>query len=91
MDPGMIRPFPNRLRMHRKLRRFKQCEVATMLGLKSATPLSQWENGYKYPSTQHLIDLSNLYRTYPNELYGECFQESIQRIRAAEKKLFNLE
>lgn len=83
--------FPNRLRMHRKLWRLKQREVAAILGLHSTTPLSQWEKGCKLPSAQHLIDLSNLYRTYPNELYGECFQESLKRIRAAEKKLFNQE
>ncbi len=91
MEPGIIRPFPNRLRLHRKLWRLKQCEVAKLLGLANANPISQWEKGYKFPSTQHLIDLSNLYRTYPNELYGECFQESLQRIRAAEKALFNQE
>ena len=70
MEPGMIRPFPNRLRMHLKLWRFKQREVAELLGLANANPISKWERGYKLPSTQHLIDLSNLYRTYPNKLYG---------------------
>ena len=55
--------------------RYKQKQVAKILGLNTRIPLSEWEKGRKLPSAKHLLQLSVVYRTYPNELYYEYMQE----------------
>ena len=69
------RLIPNRLKMHRKRSELSQKQVVKKLGLYSSAALSDWEHGKVLPSTINLIKLSILYRTYPNELYHEFFQE----------------
>lgn len=79
-------PITNRLKMFRKLRGYKQKEVAALLGLYDALPLRLWEQGKMLPNSQNLIKLSILYRTYPNELYAEYCMELK---RALDVKEFN--
>jgi transcriptional regulator with XRE-family HTH domain len=81
------RHIPNRLRMHRKLMRYKQKQVAALLGLHPAQ-LSQWENGVKLPSTINLIKLSIIYRTLPNDLYFEYYQDLKEQLKDKEWELF---
>jgi len=81
------RNFPNRLRMHRKLVRYKQKQVAALLGL-NAAQLSKWENGVQMPNSINLIKLSIIYRTLPTELYFEYFQEIRDQLKAKEWELF---
>lgn len=81
------RHIPNRLRMHRKLMRYSQKQVASLLDLHPAQ-LSQWENGVKLPNTINLIKLSIIYRTLPTELYFEYFQELKEHIKNREWELF---
>jgi transcriptional regulator with XRE-family HTH domain len=81
------RHIPNRLRMHRKLMRYSQKQVAHLLGLHPAQ-LSQWENGLKLPNTLNLIKLSIIYRALPTELYFEYFQEIREHIKNKEWELF---
>ena len=81
------RHIPNRLQMHRKLMRYKQKQVAAILGLHPAQ-LSQWENGLKLPSAINLIKLSIIYRTLPNDLYFEYYQELKEQIKDKEWELF---
>ena len=81
------RHIPNRLRMHRKLMRYKQKQVAALLGLHPAQ-LSQWENGVKLPSTLNLIKLSIIYRTLPNDLYFEYYQDLKEQLKDKEWELF---
>ncbi|MGZ3814080.1 MAG: helix-turn-helix domain-containing protein [Mucilaginibacter sp.] len=82
------RPIPNRLKMHRKQMRYKQHHVAALLGLQSAVPLSLWEKGTTLPNTHNLIKLSLIYRTYPNELYSELFNNLREELREKELELF---
>jgi transcriptional regulator with XRE-family HTH domain len=82
------RPIPNRLKMHRKLMRYKQHQVATLLGLQATTTLSLWEKGAMMPSTNNLIKLSLIYRTYPNELYSELFKNLREELKEKELELF---
>jgi transcriptional regulator with XRE-family HTH domain len=77
-------PITNRLKMFRKLRGYKQKEVAALLGLYNAMPIRQWEQGKQLPNTQNLIKLSILYRTYPNELYTEYCHELRQALNEKE-------
>ncbi len=88
MEPGN-RPIPNRLQMHRKQMRYTFKQVACLLDLQSAAPLSQWEKGITLPSMINLIKLSLIYRTYPNELYPEYFHQHRILLREKEQELFN--
>lgn len=81
------RHIPNRLRMHRKLMRYKQKQVAALLQIHPAQ-LSQWENGVKLPSTINLIKLSIIYRTLPNDLYFEYYQELKEHLKNQELEMF---
>jgi transcriptional regulator with XRE-family HTH domain len=81
------RPIPNRLQMHRKLLRYNQSHVAGLLGLKSPVMLSTWEQGGAMPTAINLIKLSLIYRTYPNELYSELFQELKEELNTKEREL----
>ena len=83
------RPIPNRLQMHRKLMGFTMTQVALLLELHNTAPLSEWERGTKLPSAINLINLSIIYRTYPNELYPEFFYAQYKILRKREGDLFN--
>jgi transcriptional regulator with XRE-family HTH domain len=82
------RLIPNRLTLHRRLRGYRQKEVAALLGLHSALPLRQWEKGRSLPNMPNLVRLSVLYRTYPNELYPDFFREVKAILDAREFRLF---
>jgi len=87
MEQG-ARPIPNRLTMFRRMQGYKQKEVAKLLGLQSAWALRQWEQGNSLPNATNLIKLSILYRTYPNELYPEYFNEIKVMLQALEYHFF---
>ena len=85
------RIFPNTLRLHRKMMGYSQRQVASLLGLHDAAPVSLWEKGAILPSTVNLIQLSLLYRTYPNELYDDVFHTFRERLKVKELELFKSE
>ena len=87
MEPG-TRPIPNRLLSHRRLRGYKQKEVAALLGMYDPVSLRSWEQGKSLPGTLNLIKLSILYRTYPNELYPEYFKEIKHALDTVELHFF---
>ena len=67
--------------------RYKQKQVAALLGIHPAQ-LSQWESGLKLPSTINLLKLGIIYRTLPNDLYFEYYQELKVCIKNKEWELF---
>lgn len=78
------RPIPNMLRRNRKIGGYTQVQVAALLGLHRAIPLSQWERGTAFPSVLNLLKLSALYQVPAHELYEplfsalrEVFQEKV--------------
>jgi len=75
--------------MHRKLMRYTASQVAHMLELQTTSQLSQWERGIRLPTAENLIKLSFIYRTYPNELYLEYFQELKTAVQQREFELLN--
>ena len=79
----------NRLRKYRLQMGYEQQEVAYLLGLKSHTRISQWEQGIKKPSLDNLLLLSLIYRTLPDELYydlrHELRKEFLERLATFEK------
>jgi transcriptional regulator with XRE-family HTH domain len=82
------RPIPNTLRLHRKTLGYKQKQVAALLGLHDAVPLSLWEKGALLPSTKNLIKLSLLYRAHPSELYADVFRLLREELRIRELEQF---
>lgn len=73
--------------MHRTTMGLTQRQVAALLGLHDAKPLSAWESGASMPSSLYLLKLSIIYRTYPNELYYDLFIELRQQLTLLELKL----
>jgi len=87
MEQG-TRPIPNRLLLHRRLRGYRQRDVAKILGMYDVLSLRHWEQGKSLPSTANLIKLSILYRTFPNDLYPEYFREMKSALDDMELRLF---
>lgn len=67
--------------MHRKINGYTQTQVAQILGLSSAIPLSQWEHGIHRPNLEHLLALSIIYHTLISELYFEQYQIIRKQLR----------
>lgn len=63
----------NRLKKHRILMGYSQCEAARLIGLRSTPILSRWENGTALPSLENLFKLSIIYRTLTEELYRDLY------------------
>ena len=65
----------NTLRFHRKAAGLRQLDVARLIGLEGSTErISLWENGQSLPSIQNLFKLSQLYKTFPHELYADLYE-----------------
>jgi transcriptional regulator with XRE-family HTH domain len=64
----------NCLRRYRKARGLKQKDVANILGLKSASMISRWENGLCMPSALNLFRLAALYRTMTDAFYMDLLR-----------------
>ena len=63
------RYIPNRLRKYRILAGYSQKDVAIILGMKSTSRISKWEQGTALPSLEYLFKLSILYHVLCDELY----------------------
>jgi len=77
----------NSLRKHRKLMGYKQKDVALLMHLKDTSHISRWEKGLSLPSSNNLLKLSIIYRTFPNELYYNLLLELRHEILKREKLL----
>ncbi len=69
MEKINYKNIPNCLRKYRRVRGLKQHEVAVILGLKSASLISRWENSGCIPDTVNVFRLSILYRTMADALF----------------------
>ena len=68
--PNRVNKFmPNCLRKYRKAAGFKQKEVARILGLRSASVISRWENSICLPKLSSAFKLAVLYRTMVDALF----------------------
>jgi len=79
--------FPNRLKKYRRLFCLSQKEVASMLGLKEASPLSRWEKGITLPGIMDLFRLSRIYKALPTEMYFDLWQHISKEISVKENNL----
>lgn len=74
----------NDLRHCRKVRRLTQKRVAQIMALKSTAMISRWEAGLCIPKTENLFDLAAVYRSTPQALYWDFFQE--RRLKIAQRE-----
>ena len=80
--------FPrNSLRKHRKARGLKQKEVAKILGLKSASMVSRWENGLCLPNPINMFKLGLVYRTMVDALFIDLRRLLKEEIAQAEQHI----
>lgn len=84
MEHG-YRRIPNRLKRYRKIAGYTQAEVAGKLGFKKTGRITEWEQGRAMPSAKHLLQLSILYKTFPNQLYQELTMEFTAELFSQEK------
>ena len=77
--------LPNCLRRYMRAAGFKQKDVACILGLKSASMISRWENGLCLPKLQSLFKLAILYRTMVDTLFIDLRILLIEEVAQAEK------
>jgi DNA-binding XRE family transcriptional regulator len=81
--------IPNKLRMHRLAMGWEQVEVAKMLGLKSTSKLSHWENGDSLPNLVNAFKLAGLYRVYVEALFYDMFDTIRSEVTAsAEREMY---
>lgn len=68
-----------------------QMQVARRLNVSVAT-VGRWENNYKTPSTEHLVDLSVLYNVPLNYLVGRKKEKAvvIERLTESQQALLNM-
>jgi transcriptional regulator with XRE-family HTH domain len=74
----------NCLKKYRKINGLKQGYVARVLGFKSTSMISRWENGKCMPDPVNIFKLSILYKTMPEALF-------IDLVRALRKQIAELE
>ena len=79
----------NCLRRHRRARGLTQQDVAAMLGLKSASIISRWENGACLPTTRNVFKLAVLYRTMVDALYFDLLRSLRQQLRESERAVLD--
>ncbi len=79
--------IPNSLKKYRRSLGLSQRDVATFLGVKNSSCISCWEKGLFIPSVKHLFQLSLLYKTLPNNLYSNLWDELKDDITKFEKEL----
>ena len=78
---------PNCLKKYRKARGLKQKDAARILGVKSASMLSRWENGSCMPNAMNLFRLAALYRTIVDSLFIDQLREIKMDIYKREEKI----
>ena len=81
--------IPNSLRKHRRARGLSQKDVAAMLGLKSASIISRWENGACLPTTRNVFKLAVLYRAMVDALYFDLLRSLRQQLRESERAVLD--
>ena len=79
--------IPNCLRRYRKARGLKQRDVAKVLGLKSASMISRWENGLCMPNTLNLFRLASLYRTMADALFIDLLRALRNDLQKKEERV----
>ena len=81
------RLIPNRLKTYRLGVYLSQKQVAKMLGLSNTSKLSRWEQGHGYPTIANLFQLCLIYKTIPQSIYTDLWQNISQDFFIRENNL----
>ncbi len=81
--------IPNKLRLHRLAMGFDQVQVARILGYKSTSKLSRWENGLTFPDLVNACKLAGLYHVYVEALYWDLFTTIRTEVTAKTDSVLN--
>jgi len=79
--------IPNSLRKYRKAKGLTQKDVVRVLGLKSTSMISRWENGLCLPSPMYIFSLALLYHVMADALFIRLKRRLEKDIHKAEQKL----
>jgi transcriptional regulator with XRE-family HTH domain len=83
------RRIPNLLKKYRKVRGYKQKDVARILDLKSASRISRWEKGSCLPSLINAFRLAALYRVMVDGLFTDMSDSLKEEIHKSEEELLS--
>jgi len=78
---------PNRIWQAIKRSRYSQREVARLLGYRTASNISRWQNGSKLPTLAHAIGLSVALSTNVDALFPEIRRRWAERINPRREKI----
>jgi transcriptional regulator with XRE-family HTH domain len=67
--------IPNRLKVMRKAALLLQKDVSHILDITDVSTIVRWEKGITFPGGLHLIALCQLFKTVPQFLYPEIWEE----------------
>ena len=81
--------IPNSLRLYRRKNGLSQKDIARLLGHKSSTAVSSYEQGTKSPHLLNLLKLEIINRVPVAYLYWDCYRTLRQEIRRKEELLRN--
>ena len=89
MEKKSVRRVPNLLRKYRKVRGYRQKDVARILDLKSPSRISRWEKGLCLPSLANTLRLAVVYRVMVDIIYPDLQANIRHEIMAREQKVVN--
>jgi transcriptional regulator with XRE-family HTH domain len=81
------RRLQNYLRTHRKRAGLSQMETAFLLGVKSGTKISRYENLARIPDLATVFALEAIYRVPARELFAGMFDDVQRAVRARARRL----
>ena len=87
MEPTDYKTLPNLLRKYRKARGLKQNDVAKILGFKSSSRLSRWEQGARLPSLLNALRLGVVYRVMADALFFDHVRQLRKDIGLREESI----
>ncbi len=78
-------PFANKLWIARKRAGYLQKWVASLLGQRSVSMVSEYEKGRKLPSLRTALKLEHIYQTPLPELFPSLYAEIVEEVEKAKQ------
>ena len=86
MEYKVYKRIPNVLRKYRRASGLNQLDVAKILGMKSSSRISRWENGDGVPNIVNVFKLAVLYRVMADSLFIDLVRTLRTEIHTSHKK-----
>lgn len=55
--------------------------LAALLEIRNPRAISRWEKGFTMPAPVHLLKMSYLFRTQPQQLYSLYYSELVEQVQ----------